>query len=291
MRGITGTRMPRTSWNHLRHFTFPCPPLAEQRAIAAVLDSIDEAIERTEAVITANEQLRESVREELLTRGIPGWHSQWKKVPRFGIIPTDWEIRRLGDITDIRGGVGFPLVRQGRQKGTYPFIKVSDLTLPGNEISVHHANNYVDVQDLLDLKVRPFSPGSVVFPKIGAAIATNKKRIITIPTLIDNNMMAVTVSAPHKCDDRYLFHWFRTVDLSCFANVSAVPSITTANMKRALFALPSLEEQQSIAHTLDSVDISVEASRRARDALNQLKESTAEALLTGTRRVLVGGGK
>ena len=34
------------------------PPLTEQRAISAVLDSIDEAIERTEAVIDAIERLR-----------------------------------------------------------------------------------------------------------------------------------------------------------------------------------------------------------------------------------------
>ena len=47
MQGITGTKMPRTSWGHLKTFEFLSPPLPEQRAIAAVLDSIDDAIERT----------------------------------------------------------------------------------------------------------------------------------------------------------------------------------------------------------------------------------------------------
>ena len=51
------------------------PPLPEQRAIAAVLDSIDDAIEGTEAVIAATEQLRDSLLHELLTRGVPGWHT------------------------------------------------------------------------------------------------------------------------------------------------------------------------------------------------------------------------
>ena len=58
MRGITGTKMPRTSWAHLRSFHFLLPSLTEQRAIAAVLDSIDEAIERTEEVIATTEALR-----------------------------------------------------------------------------------------------------------------------------------------------------------------------------------------------------------------------------------------
>ena len=74
------------------------PPLSEQRAIAAVLDSIDEAIERTEAVIAATEHLRESLLHELLSRGVPGWHSAWKEVRGVGTIPADWDVARLGDV-------------------------------------------------------------------------------------------------------------------------------------------------------------------------------------------------
>ena len=67
MRGVAGTKMPRTSWSHLSKFEFLLPPLPEQRAIAAVLDSIDEAIERTEEVIAATERLRDALLHELLT--------------------------------------------------------------------------------------------------------------------------------------------------------------------------------------------------------------------------------
>ena len=74
------------------------PPLSEQRSIAVVLDSIDEAIERTEAVIAATERLRDALLHELLTRGVPGWHTEWKEVPGIGTIPADWEVVRLGDV-------------------------------------------------------------------------------------------------------------------------------------------------------------------------------------------------
>ena len=77
------------------------PPLAEQRAIAAVLDSIDEAIERTKEAIAATEALRDSLLHELLTRGVPGWHTEWKEVPGLGTIPADWEVVRLGNVCDI----------------------------------------------------------------------------------------------------------------------------------------------------------------------------------------------
>ena len=84
------------------------PPLPEQRAIAAVLDSIDEAIERTEAVIAAMEQLRGSLLHELLTRGVPGWHTEWKDVPGPRLHPG-----RLG--RGAAGGCGGRADRTGRE--------------------------------------------------------------------------------------------------------------------------------------------------------------------------------
>ena len=76
------------------------PPLAEQQDIAAVLDSIDDAIEHTEAVIAAMERLRDALLHELLTRGVPGWHSEWKEEPGIGTIPASWDVVRLGEVTE-----------------------------------------------------------------------------------------------------------------------------------------------------------------------------------------------
>ena len=77
------------------------PPLPEQSAIAEILDSIDEAIWRTEGIIAATECLRDSLLHELLTRGVPGWHTQWKDVLGIGTIPAAWEVVRLGDVAEV----------------------------------------------------------------------------------------------------------------------------------------------------------------------------------------------
>lgn len=76
------------------------PPLDEQRAIAAVLDSIDEAIERTEEVIAATERMRDALLHDLLTRGLPGRHTEWKEVRGLGTIPASWDVVRLGDVCE-----------------------------------------------------------------------------------------------------------------------------------------------------------------------------------------------
>ena len=98
LRGITGEGRNGLNLELIRGYRLCLPPLHEQRAIADVLDSIDEAIERTEAVIADTETLRDSLLHELLTRGVPGWHTEWQDVPGIGTIPADWEVVRLGEI-------------------------------------------------------------------------------------------------------------------------------------------------------------------------------------------------
>ena len=96
----------------------PIPPLPEQRAIARVLDSIDEAIERTDEVIAATERLRDALLHELLTRGLPGHHTAWRDVPGLGTIPADWEVVRLRDVMRLEYGV--PLPERDRRLGRVP---------------------------------------------------------------------------------------------------------------------------------------------------------------------------
>lgn len=66
MKGITGTRMPRTSWKHLQTFKLFLPPLDQQRGIAAFLDSIDKAISCTHTVLASYRKLLSSVSDSLL---------------------------------------------------------------------------------------------------------------------------------------------------------------------------------------------------------------------------------
>ena len=195
-------------------------------------------------------------------------------------LPDGWRMVRMGDVADVRSGIGFPIDRQGRETGTYPFIKVSDMNLAGNEKYIRFANNYVEQLDAAELGGTPLPEGTVIFPKVGAAIATNKKRILTTPTLIDNNMVGISLVSQEICDSRYLFYWFETVDLSSFANVSAVPSITGSRLKQATISLPPLHEQFSIADVLDSIDVAIERTEAVIAATETLRDALLHELLT-----------
>ena len=103
------------------------PPLPEQRAIAAVLDSIDDAIEGAEAVIDATEQLRDSLLHDLLTRGLQGQHREWRDVPGLGTIPADWEVVRLGDMGKWHSGGTPSKANLDYWRGPIPWVSPKDM--------------------------------------------------------------------------------------------------------------------------------------------------------------------
>ena len=195
-------------------------------------------------------------------------------------MPDEWKPVRLGDIAEIRSGNGFPLRKQGKHRGQYPFIKVSDMTLNGNEIYINYANNFVDKRDVEELKATIFPPGTIVFPKVGAAISTNKKRVLNMPTIIDNNMAGVTVKDTGRCDTRFLHAWFESIDLIKLANISAVPSITGSRLKREWISLPPLAEQIRIATVMDVIGEANNSAVMAITAAENLRDSLLHELFT-----------
>ena len=48
---MSGSNYPAVRSDDVEAYTLPCPPLPEQRKIAAILSSVDDAIEKTQAVI------------------------------------------------------------------------------------------------------------------------------------------------------------------------------------------------------------------------------------------------
>ena len=94
----TGQAYPAVRPTDVAAYALPVPPIGEQRAIAVVLDAIDEAIKRTEWVISVTERLRDALLHELLTRGVPGWHTKWRNVPGLGTVPADWQVVSLKEV-------------------------------------------------------------------------------------------------------------------------------------------------------------------------------------------------
>ena len=74
-----GSTFLEVSKRAVRGLRVRLPPLPEQRKIAAILSSVDDAIEKTQAVIDQVQVVKRGLMQELLTVGIPGRHTRFKK--------------------------------------------------------------------------------------------------------------------------------------------------------------------------------------------------------------------
>ena len=195
------------------------------------------------------------------------------------LCPDGVEMVRLGNIAYVQSGWGFPRKYQGKLAGDVPFYKVSDMNSQGNEMFMNVANNYVSKNDLAAMKAKTVPAGSVIFPKIGAAIATNKKRILSKASSIDNNVSAIIPS--EAIVSRFVFYWMLGLDLVEIANDSgAVPSIRKTDLEVLEVPLPPVAVQQQIVDILDAFSDLGASLRREKElrqkqltfVLNQLYE-------------------
>src|SRR5690625_3078682 len=101
-----------------------------------------------------------------------------------------WQTVQLKDVGIFISGNGFPKNYQGQYQGKYPFYKVSDMNLPGNEKSMKKSINYIDEKERKKIGARIIPSNSIVFAKVGAAVYLERKRKTKYESCIDNNMMA-----------------------------------------------------------------------------------------------------
>ena len=171
-----------------RNLPILLPPLTEQQAIAAVLDSIDDAIEGAEVVIAATEQLRDSLLHQLLTRGVPGWHTAWKDVPGLGTIPAGWEVVRLGEVAEVRNGTTPSRKEKGYwENGSFPFIKTGRV----NDIFISEPDEFITAKAVKNAGAVVVPEGSVLIAMIGQGKTRGMTARIGFRAAINQNFAAV----------------------------------------------------------------------------------------------------
>lgn len=232
---------PLETDGYKRHFgdlkrkEIPVPPLGFQQEVVAEIESYQKIIDGARQVVE-NYQ------------------------PRV-VVQSDWPMQAIKDVAQVDSGFGFPLDLQGSKDKPYPFLKVSDMNLPGNESRITTQNNTVDAGDLAQMKARTFPVGTIIFPKIGAAIATNKKRILTRESTFDNNVMGIVPDAS-KLVPEYLLALLLSFDLSKWASDSQPPSMRKTTVEEHQIPVPDLDTQRAIVAEIEAEQALVNASKQ-----------------------------
>ena len=133
--------------------------------------------------------------------------------------------------------------------GEILYIKVSGMNLPGNEKYIKTSLTFVS-REVAGKTIIPAN--SIIFPKRGGAIGTNKKRITEYDICIDLNTMAVTPSK--ELNIQYLYQYFQNIDMGKLYNGSSVPQINNKDIGPLKIKVPPIELQNDFAAFVQQID-------------------------------------
>lgn len=284
--GTTGVQHPRTSWGHIANFEMPPFDGDEQAKIADLLWEVHEAIVSNEAAVEAGGDLKRAAMLALFTKGLRG---EAQKETEIGPVPDSWDVGRLDRYaTVISTRMSYSELENidpSNDEETVKVlgVKVADMNLPGNEVELVSAKLEKDLPRAI-AEYRCAPPRTIIFPKRGAAIATNKKRIANEWTAFDPNVIGVIGGT--DLDQDFLFHWFQTFDLKTITEPGPTPQLNKKNLEPLTIPVPpTLDEQREIVAVLDAIDRKIDLHRRKRAVLDELFKALLNKLMTGEIRV------
>ncbi|SDF14362.1 restriction endonuclease subunit S [Streptomyces griseoaurantiacus] len=175
---------------------------------------------------------------------------------------TPWPRMKVGRVARLISGVGFPHQYQGKTSGVHPFLKVSDLASAVSGYHLVTSQNWVGQADLVSLGARLAPKGAIVFPKVGAAMLKNPRRLLDLPAAMDNNLMAVV---PSSGEPRFWLYALSTIDLGEFSAGGALPYVNEGQIRDLHIPFPSVEQQRRIADFLDAETARIDHLTRLRN--------------------------
>lgn len=197
----------------------------------------------------------------------------------------------LKDIATVSQGFTFSRLYQGKKNLKWNYFKVADIGLNPNSKYLTNAINTISDITMEEIGVLPFPKGSIVFPRVGAALFNNNKKILAQDGMVDDNVLVLTVTDTSKCWHEFLYYYLQGIPLAKWCNSGLVPVINTKTVLSQMVFLPPLPEQQKIATILSKQDKVIELKEKLLVQKQQQKKYLMQQLLTGKKRLPGFGGE
>ncbi len=289
-----GSTFEAISRRDIENLMLNVSPFQDRDAISAILDSADEKIRQTEAVIAKLRRVKTGLLQDLLARGIDekgelrdtNSHPEQFKDSPVGRVPKHWESNRMGDVLTRRPRNGFSPKEKNGFTGAF-VLGLGCLTVDGFKALQLKAIDPAEVsgENILqdgDLLVSRSNTSELV------ALPGVYKDIGYLCTYPDLMIRLV----PKNCIlPRFLELLLRNTQLRnhlvCNANgtSASMVKINAETIVNAPVVYPDISEQKRILNVVDSFNKKMSELQREREKLACIKQGLMQDLLTG--RVLV----
>lgn len=268
-----GTKMPRTSWAQMSTMPIPLPPLTEQKKIAAILSSVDEAIRANDAVIEQTRRAKEGLLQELLSPQLePSRRS------------AAWVEVAVGSVAEVVRGssprpAGDPRYFNGAD---VPWITVG-LLAQDERPYLDATPTYLTHEGAKFSRLLP--AGTVVISNSGFGCGVPK--VLRISGCA-NDGIAAFLNLSRTVEPLYLYYWLRSMTLTLRHKIARgvdQPNLNTSLIRDLRMPVPPLDEQRAICRRMEGFDASIDAGLATIHQARRVKAGLLQDLLTGKVRV------
>lgn len=289
--GTTSISRNRLSEDDFLHFPLVLPPLAEQRAIAKVLGTMEEAIAKIEALIVALVDAKHATMRELLTRGVRREKAPMKRLPARWVlgrvaegithIPADWDLVTLTKVAKLESGHTPDRKEPTYWDGDIPWISLQDADAL-TKVTISESAEAIGALGLANSSARMLPVGTVVLQRtanVGLASVMGRE-------MCTSQHFANWICG-NKLDPYYLQQVFRHMSREWERLVagSVLPDIYMGTFKALQILLPPLAEQKKIGEVGVAFDLRIEEERSTLTALIENRKALAQELLSGRVRL------
>lgn len=249
----------------IEKFRVLLPPLPEQKKIAEILSTVDQAIEKADEAIAKTERVKKGLMQELLTKGIG--HKSFKQT-EIGKIPKEWDVVKVGEVAEIHDSKRIPLseMERGKRKGSYPYCGANGI--------IDYIDDYIFNGEFVLL-----AEDGGDYNKFGNSAYIMKEKFWV------NNHAHILKAMENEITNLFLYYVFNFFDLNYYIVGSTRKKLNQERMKKILIPRPILPEQKKITAILTTLDKRLQLLREKKGRLGRVKKGLMNDLLTGKRRV------
>ena len=254
----------------VQDFRLSLPPLDEQTAIATALSDVDGLLGGLDRLIAKKRDLKQAAMQQLLTgqTRLPGFHGEW-------------EVKRLGDVAEMRSGGTPSSSVPVYYDGDIPWASISDMTKGGKVIMSTDRN--LTRTGFMNSAAQMFPAGTILYAMY-ASLGECSIAGISLCT----SQAILGIHPKNKLVGEYLYYFLTSLKgiVKTLGQQGTQANLNKGMVQDFRLSLPPLPEQTAIASVLTEMDGELAVLEQRREKTRALKQAMMQELLTGRTRLV-----
>ncbi|MCF7965221.1 MAG: restriction endonuclease subunit S [Methylobacter tundripaludum] len=296
-RSLNGSTINHLYQHVFIRFSFPAIELSEQDKIAAILTSIDTAIEKTESLIAKYQKIKAGLMHDLFTRGVTAdgkLRPPREQAPELyqetpvGWIPVEWDYEELQNLlapvaNNLRSGpFGSALLKSELVEEGIPFLGIDNIF---SERFEGNFRRFIPARKYLELNRYAVRPNDVVITIMGTVgrccvlpenigLALSSKHLWTMT--FDEKKVFPELVCWQLNYAPWVLAWFRRESQG-----AVMDAIQSSTLRTLRLPVPDINEQKLILKRYLTCHSKITSEQNKLEKLKKQKAGLMQDLLTG----------